>query len=78
MLKFVVVCRAKVSDHRTVKPGDDNTTATSKLVLVDTVLGEDTLLHAGIVNLFAVGILANAADIDDGLWREGILYPRSD
>lgn len=78
MLKLIVICSAKVSDHRAVKTGDDNSTATGELVLVDAVLGEDTLLYTCIVDLFTVGIFANTADVDDGLWRESVLYPRLD
>lgn len=78
MLKLIVVGSAKVSDHGAVKTGDDDTTAASELVFVDPVLGEDTLLRAGIGNLFTESIFANAADVDDGLRRESVLHSGPD
>lgn len=78
MLKLIVICSTEVSNHRAVKTGDDDSTATGELVLVDAVLGEDTLLYTCVVNLFTEGIFTNTADVDDGLWWESVLYPKSD
>lgn len=73
MLKLVVVGSTKVSHHGTLKTGNDDTAATSELVLIDTVLGENALLHTSGSELFTEGIFTDAADVDDRIWRESIL-----
>lgn len=77
VLELVVVCSGKVSNHGSVEAGDDDTTATSELVLVDAVLGEDALLHAGVGELFTERIFTDTADVDDGLWWKSVLFFRT-
>lgn len=74
MLKLVVVCGTKVSDHGSIVTGNDDSTFSGGDGLLDAVLGTDTALNAtGLDELVGVGVLANTADVDGRFWWENIL-----
>lgn len=73
VLELVVVGRSEVGAERAVVAGDDDTTATSGGLLVVEVLGLDTSLLADVLKDLAVLVLANAADVQDGLGGQDVL-----
>lgn len=71
MLQVVVIGSAQVSDHRAVVVGDDDSTATRRLLLVDAVLNTQTGVLYGIAQNFSVLVVANAAQEDDAVgWKQ--------
>lgn len=73
VLNLVVVGGGKIGDHGSVVAGDDNTTASSGLGLVDAVLGANTLAIAGFAELIGLGVLADTANVDGGLSGKDVL-----
>jgi hypothetical protein len=70
------VCLAlldKVGDQAAVVASDNDTAAASGLLLVDTVADLKTSLLGGVGEDVGVLVLANAAEVDDGLGREDVL-----
>jgi hypothetical protein len=74
VLKLVLVGSSEVSAHAAVVAGDDDTALAGGLRLVDTVLGVDTGLLTGLLEDFAVLVIANTANVDDGAVGEQVLY----
>lgn len=73
VVKFVFVGSSKVSDHAAVVAGDDNTTFSSGLNIVHTVLSVDTGLFAGFCEDVGVLVFADAANVGDGVFGEDVL-----
>jgi hypothetical protein len=73
VVKLVFVGSSKVGDHATVVAGNDNTTFSSGLDLVDTVFSVDTGLFAGFCEDVGVFIFANAANVGDRVLGEDVL-----
>jgi len=73
VLDLVLVCGSKVSDHAAIVARDDHTTFPSGLDIVDAVFGVDTSLVAGVLEDLSILVAANAADVDDGVFREHVL-----
>jgi hypothetical protein len=74
VLKLVLVGSSEVSAHAAVVAGDDDTALAGGLRLVDTVLGVDTGLLTGLLEDLAVLVIANTANVDDGVVGEQVLY----
>lgn len=73
VLNLVFVGSSKVGDHATVVAGNDNTTFSGGLDIVDAVFSVDTGLFAGLFEDVGVLVFADAADIDDGVFGEHVL-----
>jgi hypothetical protein len=73
VLKLVLVGGSKVGAHAAVVAGDDNTTLASGLGLIDTVLGVDTGLLAGLLEDITEFVLTDTTDVDNGLLGEHVL-----
>ena len=73
MLKLVLVGSSEVGAHAAVVASDDNTTLTSGLGLIDTVLGVDTGLLASLLEDITELVLTDTTDVDNGLLREQVL-----
>jgi len=73
VLQLVVVGGGKISDHRPVMAGNDNTTTASGLILLDAIFCENALPHTSTGKSLAKGILAGTSDVDRRLRREHIL-----
>jgi hypothetical protein len=74
VLNLVLVGSSEVSAHATVVASDNDTAFASGLSLVDTVLSVDTSLLAGLLQDVTVLVLANAANVDDRVLGEHILW----
>lgn len=73
VVKLVAVGSSKVGDQAAVVASDNDTAAASGLLLVDTVADLKTSLLGGVGEDVGVLVLANAAEVDDGLGREDVL-----
>lgn len=73
VVKLVAVGSSKVSDQAAVVASDNDTAAASGLLLVDTVADLKASLLGGVGEDVGVLVLANAAEVDDGLGREDVL-----
>lgn len=73
VLNLVLVGSGEVSAHAAVVTGDDDTALAGRLRIVDTVLGVDTSLLAGLLQDLAILVLTDAADVDNGVVREQVL-----
>jgi hypothetical protein len=73
VLNLVLVGSSKVGAHAAVVASDNNTTLTGRLRLINTVLGVDTGLLASLLEDVTVLVLANAANVDNGLLRKQVL-----
>lgn len=73
VLNLVLVGSGEVSAHAAVVTGDDDTALAGGLHIVDTVLGVDTSLLAGLLQDLAILVLTDAADVDNGVVREQVL-----
>lgn len=73
VLKLVLVGSSEVGAHAAVVASDDNTTLTSGLGLIDTVLGVDTGLLASLLEDITELVLTDTTDVGNGLLREQIL-----
>jgi hypothetical protein len=73
VLKLVVVGRSKVGAERAVVASDDDTTSASGGLLIVEVLGLDTSFLADVLEGLAVLVLANAANVEDGLGGQDVL-----
>lgn len=73
VVELVLVGSGKVGAHAAVVAGDDDTALAGGLSIVDTVLGVDTSLLAGLLQDLAVLVVADAANVDDGVVREQVL-----
>lgn len=73
VVKLVLVGSSKVSAHAAVVTSDDDTALAGGLSIVDAVLGVDTSLFAGLLEDLAVIVLADAANVDDGVVGEQVL-----
>jgi hypothetical protein len=73
VVKLVAVGSSKVGAQAAVVASDDNTAAASGLGLVDAVANLEASLLGGIGEDVGVLVLANAAEVDDGLGREDVL-----
>jgi hypothetical protein len=73
VLELVLVGGSKVGAQAAVVASDDGTTLSSGLGLVHTVLGVDTGLLTGLLEDLTVAVLANTANVEDGVIREQVL-----
>ena len=73
VLKLVVVGGSKICAERAVVASDDDTAAAGGGLLVVEVLGLDTSLLADVLKSLAVLVLANAANVEDGLGGQDVL-----
>lgn len=73
VVELVAVGSSKVSDQAAVVASDNDTAAASGLLLIDTVADLKASLLGGIREDVGVLVLANAAEVDDGLGREDVL-----
>lgn len=73
VVELVAVGGSKIGDQATVVASDDDTAAASGLLLIDTVANLKTSLLGSICEDVGVLVLANAAEVDDGLGREDVL-----
>lgn len=73
VLELVVVGSSKICAERAVVASDDDTTATSGGLLVVEVLSLDTSLLADVLEGLAVLVLADAANVEDGLGGQDVL-----
>ena len=73
VLELVLVGGSQVGAHATVVSGDDHTTLAGGLGLIDTVLGVDTGGSAGLLEDVGVLVLADAANVADGVFGEHVL-----
>jgi hypothetical protein len=73
VLNLVLVGSSEVGAHAAVVASDNNTALASGLSLVHTVLGVDTSLLAGFLQDVTELVLANAANVDDGVLGEQVL-----
>lgn len=73
VLNLVLVGSGKVGAHAAVVAGDDNTTLSSGLDIVNAVLGVDTGLLAGLLEDIAVLVLANTTNVDDRVIGQHVL-----
>ena len=73
VLNLVLVGGSEVSAHAAVVASDDNTALAGGLSLINTVLSVDTSLLAGLLEDVTELVLADAADVDNGLLREHVL-----
>jgi len=73
VVKLVAVGSSKVGDQAAVVAGDNDTAAASGLLLVDTVADLEPSLLGSVGEDVGVLVLANAAEVDDGLGREDVL-----
>ena len=73
VVKLVAVGGSEVGAQAAVVASDDNTAAASGLGLIDTVADLEASLLGGIGEDVGVLVLANTAEVDDGLGRENVL-----
>ena len=73
VLELVAVGSSKVGAQAAVVASNDDTATASGLGLVDTVVDIKASLLGGIGENVGVLVLANAAEVDDGLGREDVL-----
>lgn len=73
VLDLVLVGSSEVGAHAAVVASDDNTALAGGLSLIDTVLSVDTSLLTGLLEDVTELVLADAADVDNGLLREHVL-----
>lgn len=73
VLNLVLVGGSKVSAHAAVVASDNNTTLAGRLGFINTVLGVDTGLLTGLLEDVTELVLANTADVDNGLLRKHVL-----
>jgi len=73
MLKVVVVGSAQLSDHASVMASDDNTTATGRLLCINTVLNVHTGLLDCLVKRLGILIVTNTTEEDDAILWEKVL-----
>jgi hypothetical protein len=73
VLDLVLVGSSEVGAHAAVVASDDNTALSGGLSLIDTVLSVDTSLLTGLLEDVTELVLADAADVDNGLLREHVL-----
>lgn len=73
VVKVVVVSGTEISAETAVVAGDDNTTATSGLLLVDTVLDTETGGLDGIVQSGSVLVITDTTEVDNAVVREDVL-----
>lgn len=73
VVKLVAVGSSKVGAQAAVVASDNDTATASGLGLVDTVADLKASLLGGISEDVGVLVLANAAEVDDGLGREDVL-----
>jgi len=74
VLKLVLIGRGEMSAHAAVVAGDNDTALSGGLDIVDTVLGVDTSLLAGLLEDLAVLVLTDTANVEDGVVGEQVLY----
>lgn len=73
MLNLVVVCSGKVGAHAAVVARDDNTAAAGGLLVVDPVSDGEAGLLVGLLQDVGILVLADAAEVDDGIGGEQVL-----
>ena len=73
VVKLVAVGGSKVGAQAAVVASNDDTAAAGGLGLVDAVTNLEASLLGGIREDVGVLILANAAEVDNGLGREDVL-----
>lgn len=73
VLELVAVGSGKVSAQAAVVASNDDTATASGLGLIDTVVDIEASLLGGIGENVGVLVLANAAEVDNGLGREDVL-----
>ena len=73
VVKLVAVGSSQVGAQAAVVASDDDTTTAGGLGLVDTVADLKTSLLGGVGEDVGVLVLANAAEVDNGLGREDVL-----
>jgi hypothetical protein len=73
VLDLILIGSSEVGAHTAVVASDDNTALTGGLSLINTVLSVDTSLLAGLLEDVTELVLADAADVDNGLLREHVL-----
>ena len=73
VLELVAVGSSKVGAQAAVVASNDDTATASGLGLIDTVVDIKASLLGGIGENVGVLVLANAAEVDDGLGREDVL-----
>lgn len=73
VLNLVLVGSSEVGAHAAVVASDDNTTLTSGLGLIDTVLGVNTGLLASLLEDITELVLTDTTDVDNGLLRQHVL-----
>jgi hypothetical protein len=76
VLNLVLVGSSKVGTHAAIVASDDNTTLAGRLGFINTVLGVDTGLLTGLLEDVTVLVLANAANVDNGLLGKHVLKNR--
>jgi hypothetical protein len=74
VVELVAVGGCEIGAQAAVVAGDNNTATASGLSLVDTVADLEAGLLGGIGKNVGVLVLANAAEVDNGLGREDVLY----
>lgn len=74
MLDLVAVCGRQVGAHAAVVSGDDHTTSARRLLLVIAVVDLQTGLLVGFLQDFRVLVLTDAADEDDRVGWEQVLF----
>lgn len=75
MLKLIVVGSTKVSDQRSVQTGDYDGTFSSGDRFFNAIFRTDAGFGTACVDkLFGIGIFANTTDINNGFWRENVLF----
>lgn len=73
VVKLIAVGSGKVGAQAAVVASDNDTATAGRLSLVDTVADLKASLLGGIGEDVGVLVLANAAEVDDGLGREDVL-----
>lgn len=70
--QIVLVGGAQLCAHRAVVTGNDHTATTGGFRLIDTVLDAETSLGSRLAQRLGIGIVADAAKVDDGIRREKV------
>lgn len=73
VVEVVVVSGTEISAETAVVAGDDNTTATGGLLLVDTVLDTETGGLDGIMQDSGVLVITDTAEVNDAVVRQDVL-----
>ena len=72
--EFVLVCGVQGGDHAAVVAGDDDAAAAGGVGGVYEVLGPEPGGGAGGAEGFGIFVLADAADIEDGIGGKDVLW----